>query len=191
VQAPPALGGDALWNLDWVFLGFLAYVLTGLFMFSSIGRGRPSYRLQVIFGTAANSLGSLRDAIHAKARGQAAALFFCLGSLLLLAGFLFPGPSSPVVLAVGGVALLALGLIYLLLLDRFVARTLRRSLRRHLQQYPFDFEGNINLTRDIGKLFGVPSGADDTLESYVAKVRAALGITEAPSRLFGRRGTRR
>lgn len=174
------------WDLDFVILGFVSYVLTGAFMFSSIGRGRPSYRLQVVFGTAASSLGSLRDAIHAKVRGQAASVFFVIGSALLALGFLEPGPSDLSLQLLGGGILVGLSVLFLFLVDHYVASTLRRALRKHLRTHPFDFEGNIALAKDIGELFHVPSAADDTLAKYLARLRTALGISEPPSRLFGK-----
>lgn len=179
------------WDLDFVVLGFFAYVLTGAFMCSSIGRGRPGYRLQVLFGTAAGGLAPLRDAIHAKVRGQAASLFFVAGSILLALGFLLPGPSDLTLQLLGGGIQVAASVAFLVLVDPYVAAVLRRVLRRHLRTHPYDFEDNIALTRDIGDLFGVPTGSDDTLESYVARIRQALGIEEPPSRLFGKSARRR
>jgi len=191
VQAGPEPSVDLTWDLDFVVLGFVAYVLTGAFMFSSIGRGRPSYRLQVVFGTAASSLGSLRDAIHAKVRGQAASAFFVVGSVLLALGFVAPGPSDLSLQLLGGGVMLGLSVAFLVLVDHYVNSTLRRSLRKHLRTHPFDFESNIALARDIGELFQVPSAADDTLAVYLGRLRSALGIEEQPSRLFGNKTTRR
>ncbi|RMH05581.1 MAG: hypothetical protein D6702_00025 [Planctomycetota bacterium] len=186
----PALPADPPWDLDLVVLGFGCYVLTGAFMYASIGRGRPSYRLQVIFGTAASSLRPLRDAIHAKVLAQVASVFFAGGSVLLALGFLRPGPADLSFQLLGGGVLLAVGVLCLVFVDPYVSRVLRRVLRRHLRTHPFDFEGNIALARDIGDLFGVPTAPDDTLAVYVARLREALGIDEPPSRLFGRGGRR-
>ncbi len=186
-QAAPV---EQAWDLDFVVLGFLAYVLTGVFMFASIGRGRPSYRLQVVFGTAASSLGSLRDAIHAKVRGQAASVFFVIGSVLLALGFVLPGPSDLSLQLLGGGVLVGLGVLFLFVADAYVAGVLRRALRKHLRTHPFDFEHNIALARDIGDLFQVPTSGEDTLEKYCSRLRAELGISEPPSRLFGKTSKR-
>ncbi|MBL7009110.1 MAG: hypothetical protein ISR76_08940, partial [Planctomycetes bacterium] len=139
-----------------------------------------------VFGTAASSLGSLRDAMHAKVRGQAASAFFVVGSMLLALGFVAPGPSDLSLQLLGGGVMLGLSVAFLVLVDHYVASTLRRALRKHLRTHPFDFEGNIALARDIGELFQVPSAADDTLAVYLVRLRTALGIREAPSRLFGK-----
>ena len=175
-----------LWDQDFLVLGLLAHLLAGLFLLSSVGRGRPSYRLQQIIGEEPISLSAVRDGIHAKARGQAGAVFFVFGSLMLLCGFLLPGPADARLQLIGAAIMVLASVLFLLLLDRYVGGKLRRYLRAHLRQHPFDFEDHVGLTRDIGELFEVPSTKEETLESYVAKVRDVLGITEPPSRLFGR-----
>jgi len=173
-----------LWNQDFLVLGFVAYILTGLLLFTSVGRGRPAYRVASVFGTAANSLGALRDAVQAKARGQLAALYFVAGSACLLASFQLPELTVPYLLWGGLIFELTVAVGFLALLKQLVASKLRRYLRSHLLQHPFNFEDHINLTRDVGELFGVSPHGDETLEGYVSKVRKAIGISDSPSRLF-------
>jgi hypothetical protein len=180
--APPPDG--MVWNVDFLVLGFASYILAGLFLLSSVGRGRPSYRVAAVFGTAARNLGVLRDAVQAKARGQAAALYFVGGSSLLAAAFLLPQPTETIVLWAGLGVELGIAIIFVTTLQRQVNLKLRHYLKTHLQDNPFAFEDNIGLTRDIGTLFGVPPKSEDTLEGYVAKVRKAIGLADAPSRLF-------
>lgn len=173
-----------MWNQDFVVLGFVAYIFTGLLLFTSVGRGRPSYRVAAVFGTAANSLGVLRDAVQAKARGQMAAIFFVGGSACLLAAFQWPQLTVPNLILIGLASEFLTAIIFLVILKKLVAAKLRHYLRNHLLQHPFDFENHISLTRDVGELFGVSPSGDETLEGYVAKVRKAVGIKENPSRLF-------
>ncbi|MBT3341156.1 MAG: hypothetical protein HOM34_07210 [Planctomycetes bacterium] len=163
-------------DLDWVVLGFVCQFLAGAFLLSSMGRGRPRMRLASILGGAGLTLETLRNALHAKARGQAAALFFLLGNGLVLIGLLMPGPRNMRIEMIGVGALLFLALLFLLLLGRYVDNAMRRYIKVHLSLYPFSFEDNIQMTREIGALFGVESSGQDTLESFVSKVRDATGL---------------
>ena len=172
------------WNTDLLVLGFAAYILAGLFLLSSAGRGRPSYRVAAVFGTAARNLGVLRDAVQAKARGQAGAIYFVIGSGLLLAAFLMPNPlENWIFWAALGVELVV-AFVFVATLRRQVELKLRSYLKTHLLDNPFAFEDNIGLTRDIGTLFGEPPQKDDTLEGYVARVRKVVGLADASSRHF-------
>ena len=171
---------------DWVVLGLVCHVLAALFFLSSLGRGRPRHRLRQIFESGPTTLAVLRDAIHAKARGQTGAVFLLLGT-----GFLFASAwvvwESPFSLSFwGGGGLVALAVCLQLLLESHVIRAMRNAVKEHLQKHPFSFEDQISLTREIGDLFGVASSQEDTLEGYVRKVRTSLGITTPPSRLFSR-----
>ena len=111
--------------------------------------------------------------------------------MLLGTGFLFASAwvvwESPFPLSLwGGGGLVALAVCLQLLLESHVIRAMRNAVKEHLQKHPFSFEDQIALTREIGDLFGVASSQEDTLEGYVRKVRAGLGITIPPSRLFQR-----
>ena len=178
-------------NPDCLVLGFVCYLLAGFFFYSSLGRGRPRHRLRMIFDTGPRSLTVLRDAVLAKARGQAGATLIVTGSSFLLAGMLLPAPPLPYVQWGGAASLFLLAILFQALLAGHVRRSMRNAVKDHLSQHPFSFEDQISLTREIGDLFAVPSSREDTLEGYVAKVRHALGIKESPSRLFGKSSLRR
>ncbi|MCH2113170.1 MAG: hypothetical protein MK213_09955, partial [Planctomycetes bacterium] len=152
-----------LWNPDYLVLGLISYVVAGLLFFISVGRGRPAYRVATVFGTAANGLGVLKDAVGTKARGQAASLYFVMGSGLLIAAFRFPGGTDPLRLWVGLGALVSIAILFTLILKPMVSTTTRRLLRQHLRQHPFPLEDHLSLTREIGALFGVVPSEDETL----------------------------
>jgi len=178
------------YSQDLLVLGLTAQLVGGLLLGSSAEKGRPRSLLLNLLGGTPPSLSFLRDALHAKTRGQAGAAFFVLGSGLLLVGFLRPGgPGDWRVEAGGVVLLLGLAVAFLQLADNYVGSTLRRYLRDHFREHPdFPFERHIALTREIGQLFGVEGGAEETLESYVRKVRVAMGLADPPSRILRRPG---
>ncbi len=172
-------------------LGFLAVFFAGAFFLSSVGRDRPRQRIGNLLGSKTTSLSPLRAALQSKARTQAASFFLMVGSALLIAAFFFrlEVGRSFVYWAAG--AMTVFSLVFLVLLEGYVAGAMRRYLAAHLRQHPFAFEDHLALTREIGELFKVRSHPEDTLESYVAKVRAALGLPLLPARTQSHRRTAR
>ncbi len=56
------------------------------------------------------------------------------------------------------------------------SRAFRRSVRAHLAQHPPTFEADTVFAREVGELFGIESHADDTVESYAARLRTELKL---------------
>lgn len=104
--------------------------------------------------------------------------YLVLGFALQLVGRfrpLDPGvePSFPVfwitAIALTTAVLLALGWWW-------SSRVFRRYVRAHLAQYPPAFEADTVFAREVGELFGIESHADDTVESYAARLRTELKL---------------
>lgn len=174
---PLALTAD----VDYVVLGLVCFLIAGIFMILSIGRGRPRTRAQFVLGVSPESLAGLRASITAKGRSMCSAIFFVIGTTLLLAAFLLPGEASPTKQYWGTGVLLVLAAAMLFLLDGHVRRVMRGHLRQELMAQDFAFEDHIGLTREIGELFGIEPKQGETLETYVRAVRKALGVPDAPS----------
>jgi len=163
-------------------LGFLAIFLGAAFFLSSVGRDRPRQRIGQMLGTKSTSLAPLRAALQSKARSQAAAAFWMTGTATLIAAFFFQLEVGRAFLYWAAGGMIAFSVVFVGMLEGYVAGAMRRYVAAHLRQHPFDFEDHIALTREIGDLFKVRSNPEDTLESYVAKVRAALGLPGPPQR---------
>jgi hypothetical protein len=125
--------------------------------------------------------------LQSKVRGQVGASFLLAGGLLQLASMLLKMEVPAWWLPVGAVVLAALSVILVILQGKYVENAMRRYLQTHLREFPFSFEDNLGLTREIGELFGVTGAAEDTVERYVKQLRDRLGLKEPPSKLFGRR----
>ena len=177
-------------DIDYVVLGLVCFLLAGIFMILSIGRGRPQTRAQFMLGVSPESLFGLRASIMAKGRSLCSAIFFVVGTTLLLVAFLLPGEASPTKQYWGIAVLLVLAAAMLFLLDGHVRRVMRSHLRQELKAQDFAFEDHIVLTREIGELFGIEPKQGETLETYVRSVRTALGLPEVP-RSGGGYGLRR
>lgn len=159
-------------------LGFLAIFLGAAFFLSSVGRDRPRQRIGQMLGTKSVSLAPLRAALQSKARSQAAAAFWMIGAATLIAAFFFRLELERTFLYWAAGGMIAFSAVFVAMLEGYVSGAMRRYVAAHLRQHPFDFEDHIALTREIGDLFRVRSNPEDTLESYVAKVRAALGLPQ-------------
>jgi hypothetical protein len=168
-------------------LGAFCLLLAGMFQLASMGRDSAKYRLALLLGAQMTSLAPLRGAMESKARGQVSAVLLVVGSATMIVGFIKHLEISSVLFysILGGMA--GLSFVLIVLQAGYVENAMRRYLLAHLRQFPFSFEDNLALTREIGELFGVESGHEDTLESYVRKLRERLGLKQPQSKLFGRR----
>lgn len=58
-------------------------------------------------------------------------------------------------------------------------RAFKKLLREYFQSADWSFTEDMELTKEIGEIMGVPHGKDMTVEAYVHKVRQALGMPAA------------
>lgn len=174
-------------DADFLVLGLVCFLIAGVFMIASIGRGRPRTRAQFVLGVTPESLAGLRASVAAKGRSLCAALYFVTGTAMMLKAVLVPGPPSPSLQFWGACGLAALGGALMLLLDGHVRRVMRGHLRKELRSQPFAFEDHIGLTREIGELFGVEAKQSETLETYVQAVRDAVGVPRTARGGYGQR----
>ena len=190
-SAPPAGQGPAaaplaaaLGDTHWQAVGLVLAVAGGFLLANAILFRHPRALLAEYFGTRRRELHSIREYIWNRVQVH-------LGFLLLLAGFgvqlyaalrplppeaphAFPTLWAGVVL-VATVALECLGWWW-------SQRLFRRYVRAHLLAHPADLIVDAKLAREIGELFGVASGAEDTVQSYVARLREEVGIPRPDAR---------
>ncbi len=109
--------------------------------------------------------------------------YLVLGFVLQLVGRFRPlqagvEPSFPVfwITAIALTTALLLGLGWW-----WSSRAFRHYVRAHLAQFPPAFEADTVFAREVGELFGIESHADDTVESYAARLRTELKL-RAPDR---------
>ena len=168
-------------------LATVCLLLSGLFSLASGSRRSTSNRLSGLMGEKLVSLQPLRSAMQAKARSQFAAGLITIAGLLLMQSILLP-ISYSFALATGLlIGILALSLITISFLDKLVEKAIRRSLLKYINTHAFEFEDNIALSQEIASLFGVEVSDDDTLESFLKKLRLALGVKQPPAKMFGAR----
>ncbi|PIE25022.1 MAG: hypothetical protein CSA62_01600 [Planctomycetota bacterium] len=150
--------------------------LVGIFLLAnSIVFRSPRHLIEEFFGAKTGSLRPLRDYVVNKIQ-------VVIGFLLLTAGFILQALAAwasidkPVVILVicGVLLLLAFSIYYFG--DKYSRRSFRRYLKDFFRRHPYNFAQNIEMTKQIGQLFDVPSDSEETVEAYVVKVMRALGL---------------
>jgi hypothetical protein len=179
VQEGPASFGPP----DWTSLG-LVLALVGCFLLANgILFRSPRSLVAERLGRVPQHLRHLREFVFHRVQMGLGFLFLVLGFAAQLYGR-SAGPraepggdaSSPV-LWIGLVVVLA---VVLELAGWFWSvHSLRGHVRAVLRENPPDFETDPNLAREIGELFGIDSGADETVQSYAARLRSGLGLAGA------------
>lgn len=179
--------GELAWGgPDWGGLG-LVLAIAGSFLLACGTLIRdPESLLEKRFGESALRLRTIRElAFH---RVQ-----MVLGFGFLIGGFalqLFersrvggagPGGHDVAVDGGGSTALWIGGLLALVVLLEVVGwwwsmLSIRRTLRRWLAEHTSELDTDPHLAREVGELFGIASHANDTLQSYVARLRRALDL---------------
>ena len=168
-------------------LATVCVLLSGLFSLASGSRRSTGNRLSALMGEKLVSLKPLRSAMQAKARSQFAAAMLAIAGLLFMQSIVFPVIYSFTVAISCLIGLLVLSLLTMSFLDKLVEKAMRRSLLKYINSHAFNFEDHIALSQEIGTLFGVEATDDDTLESFLKKLRQALGVKQPPSKMFGAR----
>ncbi len=170
---------DLVQEPDWVAVG-LVLLLGGTFLLgNSLLFRHPRELVAERFGARGARFVAIREHIFQR-------LQIGVGFLYLLAGFGFellgrlrpvaPGAERTfpvfwvVVLALATAALLAAGWAW-------SSRAFRRYVREQMQRAPADLESDPALAREIGELFGVESRPEDSIASFVERVRRAAGVS--------------
>ncbi|GEM_PF-1070877 len=155
--------------------------LVGLFLLAnSIVFRSPRKLIAEFFNVDKGSMRPLRDYVLNKIQVVIGFLFLTSG-FLLQALWAWPKIErpTPVLLICGG--LLALAACVYFVGNLYSRRAFKRHLRDFFQTFPFPFERNLEITKQIGKAFGIEEGAEDSVEVYVGKVKRALGLPPAPT----------
>jgi hypothetical protein len=172
---------------DWMSVG-LVLALVGMLLVGNAALLRQPRRLfPELFGDRRLSRAVVRERLFHR-------VLLSVGFAFVIAGFavqllsrtrppLPEGAPFPVawalVIAVLAVGLLAVGWWW-------STKSIQRTLRVHFRVHPPDFETDPDLARAVGEVFGVASQPEDTIESYVARLRQRIGLAP-PDRTRRRR----
>lgn len=162
---------------DWVGIGLVLAVVGSFLLANSILFRHPRELVQERFGRADQRLRTIREYIFHRVQVN-------LGFGFLLAGFvlqLYGRYRPPEAIADTGLSIVWIGLVValaaMLLLGGWWWSLLafRRYVIDFLATESGDFESDLDLAREIGELFGVTPHSEDTVQSYMARLRARIG----------------
>ncbi len=158
---------------DWMGIGLVLAIVGSFLLANSILFRHPRQLVMERFGREVPQLRNIREYIFHRVQVNVGFGFLLTGFGLQLYGHYSPLPAGfekefPA-LWIGIVVVLAV----LLLLASWWWSLLafRRYVREYFRTNPADFEADLGLAREVGELFGLDSHADDTVESYVARLR--------------------
>ncbi|MBM3991865.1 MAG: hypothetical protein FJ298_12760 [Planctomycetes bacterium] len=180
--------GAAEWVApDWTILGYVLAIVGCVLLANGVLFRNPRALVAERLGRGPQPLRRVRDFVFHRVQVG-------LGFSYLVAAFasLLYGRLEPAALP-GGSALAWVGLVLVATGALEVAgwlwsaHSVRVHVREVLRESPPDFETDPTLAREIGELFGVDSRADETVQSYAARLRQSLGLTTLVRQVGGAR----
>lgn len=175
---------------DWFGVGLVLTIVGGFLLANAILFRHPRTLVAAHFGGTPSRLGTIREYIFHRLQVHLGFLFLLSGFGLELYGHYRPplpattGVSFPTAWVGGAllaVAALEVGGWWL------SHQLFRRYVREHFLRNPPDLETDMPLARELGELFGIQSTGDDTVQSYLARIRAELGLSVTPRTAAPRR----
>jgi len=168
---------------DWTSLGLVSAIIGCFLIANAILFEHPRRLVQQYFGRKTGRWKSVREHIYNRVQTTLGFGFLLGGFALQLLGRALPAPAATEggttpfsVMWVGALVLLAVALLFSGWWWSLWA--FRRYVREHFAASPPVFEGDPAMVRELGELFSIEPEANDTVESYAARVRAKVGIPE-------------
>ncbi|MCB9833110.1 MAG: hypothetical protein H6807_11615 [Planctomycetes bacterium] len=170
-------------DADYDFLA-LALATVGLFFICcAVQMKKPKHILEEAFGIYRGRLRDLKSSVFKRNQIILGYLCVVVAIVLEICGSAQPGHVGLVDgLGLPVQVLAQLGLIALMIgvlnyLSRAWSKaSFRRLVQEVVTEYQWPFEENMVLTKEIGKLLGIPQQPDDTVDLYVARIRNNLKI---------------
>lgn len=158
---------------DWMGIGLVLAIVGSFLLANSILFRHPRQLVGERFGREVPQLRNIREYIFHRVQVNVGFGFLLAGFGLQLYGHYSPLPAGVEkefpALWIGIVVVLAV--VLLLASWWWSLLAFRRYVREYFRSHPADFEADLGLAREVGDLFGLVSHADDTVESYVARLR--------------------
>jgi hypothetical protein len=174
----------ALAHPDWMAIGLVLSIVGSFLLANSILFRHPRQLVSERFGRQVQHLRSIREYIFHRVQVNVGFGFLLAGFGLQLYGHYSPLPAG----VEKEFPALWLGIIVVLAVALLIGSwwwsllAFRRYLVEYFRTHPADFEADLGLAREVGDLFGIASHEDDTVESYVARLRLLVGDSPAPRR---------
>ena len=177
------LDESVLAHPDWMGIGLVLAIVGSFLLANSILFRHPRQLVVERFGREIQQLRKIREYIFHRVQVNVGFGFLLAGFGLQLYGHYSPLPAG----VEKEFPALWLGIIVVLAVALLIASwwwsllAFRRYLREYFRVHPADFEADLGLAREVGDLFGLASHADDTVESYVARLNLLVCDGPAPA----------
>ncbi len=174
-------------NPDWVGIGLVLAIVGSFLLANSILFRHPRELVAERFGRPGGRLRTIREYIFHRVQVN-------LGFGFLLAGFvlqLYGRYRPPETVVETGLSIVWIGLVVALAAALLVGGwwwsllAFRRYVIELLAAGARDFETDLDLAREIGELFGVAPHSEDTVQSFLARLRQRIG-RDLPARGAGK-----
>lgn len=167
---------EPLGTPDWTSVGLVLAIVGCFLLANGILFRNPRTMVAERLGRAPQHLRRIREFVFHRVQMALGFVFLVAGFSAQLFGRTQPPPthtSSPA-LWIGSTVVLAV--VFEVAGWWWSLYAMRRHVRAYLRENPPDFETDTALAREVGELFGVESNGDDTVQSYVARLRGSLGL---------------
>lgn len=161
---------------DWMGIGLVLAIVGSFLLANSILFRHPRQLVVERFGRVTQQLRTIREYIFHRSQVNVGFGFLLAGFGLQLYGHYQPVPEG----VERGFPAMWIGIVVVLAVALLLASwwwsllAFRRYVRDYFRSHPVDFEADLALAREVGDLFGLTSHEDDTVESYVARLRSLV-----------------
>ncbi|MEM8713464.1 MAG: hypothetical protein AAGG01_21170 [Planctomycetota bacterium] len=169
---------------DWTSLGLVSCIIGAFLIANSTLFEHPRSLVGRYFGRSTGRLQSVREYVYNRVQTT-------LGFAFLLAGFGFQligrfrevvpegaGPVEPP-LSMAWVGVIVASAIVLLFSGWWWSVwAFRRYVREYFTENPRDFLADPSVAREVGELFGIESGENDTVQDYVKRLVRETGLPQ-------------
>ncbi len=167
-------------STDWFGVGLVLAIAGSFLLANALVFQHPRRMVDLHFGRSGGRLRTIRETIFQRLQVHLGFLLLLVGFGLQLFGHYQPAPTAA--FPVGWVGIILLGVIGLEVSGWWLSHWLfRRYVRDYFLENPPDFETDVNLARELGELYGIPSAGDDTVQAYLARLRHRIGLPERAS----------
>lgn len=169
---------DSISSPDWLAAGLACAILGCFLVANAILFRHPRNLVREFFGTAMPRLHSIRDYIFHRSQTHLGFFYLMLGFGLMLYGRLSPIPMGATpTLPPEWVGILVISAALLEGLSWWWSRrAFRRYVRAQLVAQHHDFGGDMRTAVEVGELFDVEARPEDTVQTYMLRLREAVGV---------------
>jgi len=163
-------------------LGLVLVLVGGFLLANSILLRHPRALVAEHFGAAREKLSSIRGVIFQRLQIHLGCFFMLVGFALEIYGHYgaAAAPGSEHVFSITWLGVIALAVVGLELGGWWLSHSLfLRFVREHFRAHPPALEGDLALARELGDLFGIQSTGNDSVQSYLARIRRRIGLAES------------